>query len=71
MVVLLPHTAPDGTTVLVNQVEGRRTPEQLAEQAEAARHARVVVNHTTGEVRRACDGVVLQQTKSEAQDTQE
>ena len=35
MVVLLPHTAPDGTTVLVNQVEGRRTPEQLAEQAEA------------------------------------
>lgn len=63
MVVLLPHTAPDGSTVLVNQVEGRRTPDQLAEQAEAARNSRVIVNNATGEVRRASDGILLRSAK--------
>ncbi|OIO53236.1 hypothetical protein AUJ46_05160 [Candidatus Peregrinibacteria bacterium CG1_02_54_53] len=64
MVVLNPTRAPDGSIVLVNQQEGRRTPEQLAEQAEAARNACVVVNHTTGEVRRVIDGALIQRLPS-------
>lgn len=63
MVVLLPVQAPDGTTILVNSVDGRRTPEQLAEQAESARNAHVIVNNVTGEVRRASDGILLRSAK--------
>lgn len=64
MVNLLPFTAPDGTTVLVNQVEGRPSPEELQAQADAARDACCAVNYTTGEVRRATDGTLLQRLPS-------
>ncbi|MDD5103892.1 MAG: hypothetical protein PHX93_05885 [Candidatus Peribacteraceae bacterium] len=71
MVVLLPVEAPDGTPVFVNPVESPRTPEQLTQQAEDARNARVIVNNRTGEVRRQCDGLLLPRFTSAAQNTQE
>ncbi len=65
MVNLLIHTAPDGTPVFVNQVDGRPSDAELQQQADASRNARVTVNNRTGEVRRQCDGVILQPAQSQ------
>ncbi len=71
MVNLLIHRAPDGTPVFVNQVDGRPSDAELLQQADASRNAVVVVNHTTDEVRRKCDGLLLPRSASTAQNTQE
>lgn len=71
MVVLLPVEAPDGTPVFVNPVEGLRTPEQLAQQAEDAQNSCVVVDAASGEIRRKADGVVVGSIEPKKQDTQE
>ncbi|MDD5041953.1 MAG: hypothetical protein PHX87_06250 [Candidatus Peribacteraceae bacterium] len=65
MVNLLIHRAPDGTPVSVNQVDGRPSSVELQQQADASRNAVVVVNHTTGEIRRKCDDTILQPAQSQ------